>query len=505
MKKILYSSLFLSILQSILFWDKIPGISVVLFIIPTILLVLYNLNEKQMINNKKGILWAIPIILLSLTYFIFNNSLFQILNVPVIFVLIIIMCISITEGKISESRFIRKILGKLFKPFSLIFEFISDFEVNEFFEKEKENQNEKIEFAKKLGKSILISIPVIIIIIILLSSADSVFENIFKDISELISKALSNAKISDVIWRIVCIVISCIYIIGFIVTFTKNRDTEEEKFEDSKKINLSCLTINTLLTSLNIIYFIFSIIQFKYLFINAGKTANFDYATYARTGFFQLMMVSLINFGILKIGKVEQREKLNTILKITMIVFTLVIIISAIFRMYLYEQAYGYTYLRLFVYFVLATEILILIPVTMNLLGKNLNTFKISLEIIVTMYVILNLINIDSIIASKNINRYLNDMENKKLDVYYIMNSTGTDAIKEKIKILNQSSEGLSITAQERLNDIKREAKIYLNGNKKYYQNKNMKWQEFNLSKNKAKEILKYIDLTSNEVYEFNY
>ena len=96
-------------------------------------------------------------------------------------------------------------------------------------------------------------------------------------------------------------------------------------------------------------------------------------------------------------------------------------------------------------------------------------------------------------------------MENKKLDVYYIMNSTGTDAIKEKIKILNQSSEGLSITAQERLNDIKREAKIYLNGNKKYYQNKNMKWQEFNLSKNKAKEILKYIDLTSNEVYEFNY
>ena len=61
------------------------------------------------------------------------------------------------------------------------------------------------------------------------------------------------------------------------------------------------------------------------------------------------MMVSLINFGILKIGKVEQKEKLNTILKITMIVFTLVIIISAIFRMYLYEQAYGYTYLRLFV------------------------------------------------------------------------------------------------------------------------------------------------------------
>ena len=130
MKKILYSSLFLSILQSILFWHKSPGISVILFIVATILIILYNLNEKQMINNKKGILWAIPIILLSLTYFIFNNLFFQILNVPVMFALTIIMCISITEGKISEYKFIRKILGKIFKPFSLIFEFISDFEVD---------------------------------------------------------------------------------------------------------------------------------------------------------------------------------------------------------------------------------------------------------------------------------------------------------------------------------------------------------------------------------------
>ena len=176
--------------------------------------------------------------------------------------------------------------------------------------------------------------------------------------------------------------------------FINEEKKQETRTEKDKTQKISTFTQNTILVSLNLIYLIFSIIQFKYLFINAGKTADFDYAQYARTGFFQLMMVSLINFGILKIGKVEQKEKLNTMLKITMIVFTLVIIISAIFRMYLYEQAYGYTYLRLFVYFVLATEILILIPVTMNLLGKNLNTFKISLKIIVTMYAILNLINI---------------------------------------------------------------------------------------------------------------
>ena len=503
MKKMLYSSLLLSILMSILFWHREPGISVVLFVVPTLLVIYLNLKQSQKIKNKKGIYWCIPIILLSLTYFIFNNTLFQGLNIPIILALIIIMCMDMTETQLSETRFIRNVVSKIFKPFSNFKKVLGTVKVKEKIKEEK--QNEKIVFIKKLLKSLIIAVPLLLIVISLLSEADSVFENIFHEIPNYFSKLFSSVTAIDIFWRIIWIIFNFFYISSFILMFVNEEKKQETRTEKDKTQKISTFTQNTILVSLNLIYLIFSIIQFKYLFINAGKTADFDYAQYARTGFFQLMMVSLINFGILKIGKVEQKEKLNTILKITMIVFTLVIIISAIFRMYLYEQAYGYTYLRLFVYFVLATEILILIPVTMNLLGKNLNTFKISLEIIVTMYVILNLINIDSIIASKNINRYLNDMENKKLDLYYIMNSTGTDAIKEKIKILNQSPEGLSITAQTRLNDIKREAKIYLKGNKKYYQNKNMKWQEFNLSKNKAKEILKYIDLTSNEVHEFNY
>lgn len=503
MKKMLYSSLLLSILMSILFWHREPGISVVLFIVPTLLVIYFNLKQSQKIKNKKGIYWCIPIILLSLTYFIFNNTLFQGLNIPIILALIIIMCMDMTETQLSENSFIRNVVSKIFKPFSNFKKVLGTVKVKEKIKEEK--QNEKIVFIKKLLKSLIIAVPLLLIVISLLSEADSVFENIFHEIPNYFSKLFSSVTAIDIFWRIIWIIFNFFYISSFILMFVNEEKKQETKIEKDKAQKISTFTQNTILVSLNLIYLIFSIIQFKYLFINAGKTADFDYAQYARTGFFQLMMVSLINFGILKIGKVEQKEKLNTILKITMIVFTLVIIISAIFRMYLYEQAYGYTYLRLFVYFILATEILILIPITMNLLGKNLNTFKISLEIIVTMYVILNLINIDSIIASKNINRYLKDMENKKLDVYYIMNSTGTDAIKEKIKILNQSPEGLSITAQARLNDIKRKTKIYLNGNKKYYQNKNMKWQEFNLSKNKAKEILKYIDLTSNEVYEFNY
>ena len=106
MKKILYSSLFLSLLQSILFWHRSPGISIAIFLTATIILLIYNLKEKEMIKNKKGILWAIPIELLGLTYFIFNNTFFKILNVPVILTLFVIMCMNITKTKITENRFL---------------------------------------------------------------------------------------------------------------------------------------------------------------------------------------------------------------------------------------------------------------------------------------------------------------------------------------------------------------------------------------------------------------
>ena len=123
------------------------------------------------------------------------------------------------------------------------------------------------------------------------------------------------------------IIVFFIYIVGFIITFIKKDDTEKQE-KETRKINLSTLTSNMILISLNIIYLVFSIIQFRYLFMNAGKTLDFDYATYARTGFFQLMFVSFINLVLLKITR-ESKGKLIQILKILLIIFTMIIVISA--------------------------------------------------------------------------------------------------------------------------------------------------------------------------------
>ncbi len=503
MKKILYSSLFLSILQSILFWHKSPGISIAIFLTATIILTIYNLKEKEMIKNKKGILWAIPIELLGLTYFIFNNMFFKILNIPVILILFVIMCMSITETQIKENKFVRQILSKIFKPFVVLFDFISDFDMDEFFENKKENQNNKTDNIKKVGKSLLIAVPVILVIIFLLSSADSVFGSIFSDFTKAISKMLETKTINDFLGRLLVIAVTFIYIAGFIIAFAKSKKQEET--EESTGIKLSDLTIKILLVSLNIIYLLFSVIQIKYLFINAKTTPNFDYATYARTGFFQLMFVSFINFALLHISK--KNIETNKFLKIMLIIFTMIIVISAAFRMHLYEQKYGYTYLRLFVYFTLVTEMLVLIPILSKLFGLKIDTFKTTIEIVVTMYIILNFININKIIAKNNIDKYLADIENESIDYFYLKTRTGTDSIEEQLRILDKSEEGLSTNAQEYLANLKTSVRCNLRGYKaEYGKSYKPSFAEWNLSKSRVESLLENVDLTDRSInYENNW
>lgn len=504
MKKILYSSLFLSILQSILFWHKSPGISIAIFLTATIILTIYSLKEKEMIKNKKGILWAVPIELLGLTYFIFNNIFFKILNVPVILVLFVIMCMNITEAKVKENKFIRQILGKIFKPFIVLFDFISDFDMDKFFENNKENQNNKSNNIKKVGKSLLIAIPVILIIIFLLSSADSVFESIFSSFTKSISKMLEIKTINDLLGRLLVIAFTFVYIAGFIIAFARS-EKQEETEEKTSGIKLSDLTIKMLLISLNIIYLLFSLIQFKYLFINAGRTADFDYATYARTGFFQLMFVSFINFALLHICKKNKEN--NKLLKIMLIVFTIIIVISAAFRMHLYEQEYGYTYLRLFVYSILMTEILVLIPILARICGKKIDTFKSTIQIIIIMYVALNFINIDKIIARNNIDKYLADIENESIDYYYLKEITRTDSIEEQLRILNKSEEGLSAEANEYLVNLKSSVRTNLRWYKlQYGKEYKPSFAEWNLSKSRVKSLLENVNLTDRSMnYENNW
>ena len=233
-----------------------------------------------------------------------------------------------------------------------------------------------------------------------------------------------------------------------------------------------------ILGALNVIYLIFCYIQIKSLFM---RQTNINYAEYARQGFFQLMIVSLINLYTILLAKKRemQDETKNKYIKImcfAMIVFTFIILISAAYRMYLYESAYGYTFLRLLVYCILFTEAVMLIPTILYIIDKKINLPIVYFVIVMSVYICMNFANFENIIAKRNVDRYL---QTGKIDLLYLEMDTGTDAIKQIVRILD---------ANENEVGIKPETRRYLQEMYFDLESEGMDFRDFNLSKILAKK-----------------
>ena len=312
-------------------------------------------------------------------------------------------------------------------------------------------------------------------------SADSVFANIFEGIFGEFQNIFMAENFVMFCLRLCIIMIFFFIFSGFFVNLLK-KDTmfNSESEEKITEVHVEKMTINMILTILNIFYLIFSIIQFTSLFSNMN-TNDLDYATYARQGFFQLMIISFINIVMIILAKVNKGNITNYTkgMSILTLLFTIVILLSAFFRMNLYEKAYGYTYLRLFVYYILATEFILVLPIGLWILDKKIDILKWTIGIVTLMYLILNFSNIESTIAKRNVDRYFENQEENEIDLEYLLHHTGTDAIGQIKRLLNAKDENVVIRVKE-----------YLLREKEELQNTETSWQETNLSEIKAKEEL---------------
>ena len=173
--ELLIGALFLAIWQSILFKNQNVGLSAILFVLPVLYITFRLLKGK--IENKKALLISIPIVLLSITYFIFDNTVFKIINMIVIPLLYVIMIITATSNNQGKSM-IFKIILMLIQPINYIGEVVKK-GINLIFPKEKEEGSKE---KHNIVKAVFFTIVIALIVIALLSSADSEFANLFGDI-----------------------------------------------------------------------------------------------------------------------------------------------------------------------------------------------------------------------------------------------------------------------------------------------------------------------------------
>ena len=488
--KILIGALFLSLWQSLLFWKQDLGISVLLFTIPIIWITTKLL--KGNIKNKKALLISIPIIVLSSTYFIFDNLTFYLINIVLIPILYLIMIIwAISDFQIKS--IIYKIILMIFEPLNYIGDVIKTV-LKEFNPKEKDEQIGEKKEKNNIFKAVCFTGIIALIVIGLLCSADNEFAKIFSTIF----KDINIFNVSELTGRIIIIIIAFFYFAGFFMNMLDKENGLKEFEKDEKAEKKESYTIRMMITVLNLVYLVFCFTQIKVLFTEQ----NIKYSEFARKGFFQLMIVSLINIVMIlkannkKLKETKKQEKYKKTMCIVMVIFTLIIIISAFARMTLYQQNYGYTRLRILVDYTLITEIILLIPTIIYILKNKIDLIKTYFVIIITMYCLVNFINIDKIIMKNNFNRY---KETGYIDLNYLMEMNNSDLIEQLLELKDtefkysekaySQSDTDKQEIQEQIGKQQRELNGYLASWKKSF-NETHTLAEFNLPKMRAKSIL---------------
>lgn len=456
----------LTILYSILFYGKTLGLSVILFVPLVLMFVIYVLKKYNKIQNKKGLLFIIPILLLSLTYFIYDNAFFYESNFMVIFGLFILIYIYTIKPTFILSKIINDAARIIFEPLTCI---------SKIFNLLGGKISKKVHLSekhKKIIKSIIIILPIVCVVLALLSSADMMFDELLSKGFSNVGKVLERYFSEDLLGRLITMFIFFIYMSASLNFIIFNYKEEKEVFKEKKEKDP--FTIHLLLTVLNIIYIIFDFIQIRSLLFHY-VSSSVNYAEYARQGFFQLMFVSMINITVILIAKRFEREnsKYIKIQSIIMVFLTFIIVISSFLRMHLYESMYGYTFLRLLVYTILIGETVLFIPTILYILKSKFNILKYYMIIILIFYVSLNYLNPNVFIAKRNIQRY---EKTGKIDICYLENFD-SDSVLELYHLYKNTND----------KEIKNSLKNYFNSI-----DLNMNGiSEYNLSKMKAKRVLR--------------
>lgn len=474
MKKIFLGSLLISIWIVVLFWGKSIGLSMLFLIAPFIYFLISLLEKRNKIEYKEAKILIIPIVLLASTYFIFDNSFFNKLNLIVIPVLIVLMIIKLTEKNLNIDKFCLRFVELIIDPLTFIEPTMSELKdcISSMFKVKRNEEKEN-----NIGRAILLTIPLVIVVIALLASADDIFGNIFVEGFNSIFEMFSKFELTTIVLKIALIAALFVYFSSFFNHIMFEYEPKDEKFAELEVKDIT--TTKMILSALNVIYILFCFIQIKSLFLKQVDVSA--YSQYARKGFFQLMLVSFINLVVILVAKKCEKNKYINVMCLIMIACTFIILLSSGYRMFLYEDAYGYTRLRLLVYVALLTEAILLIPTIAYVIDQKINLPKVYLTIVVIMYVGINLANIDNIITKSNVDRYF---EIGVFDVDYLKKETGADAVKELIRIKNSEPK----TSEEE--NIKDRVTMYLARMYEDIETQDMDFRDFNLSKILAKKYI---------------
>ncbi|ADZ85696.1 DUF4153 domain-containing protein [Cellulosilyticum lentocellum] len=476
-----------------------------------------KLYKRSMSKLAKWLM--IPIVLSTLDFVIFGNTVLRGFNIIFLGILMLLHALEVF-GKCEQAAFLPAWVGEVLslgitlpfasinKPVVLVKDELGT------------GQKKNMKVIGKVLLGVVIATPILLVVVGLLASADAAFEGIinfaFQNLTFNFDKlgaksffvvilffmffsyfyGLSHKEVREVREN---------YIDPQRVRDSLLMEDESERIlneehdlinqEDSvvnqPGIYLDFVVVSTIGTLLCVVYLIFCCSQLAY-FVSAFKgvlPADFSSSEYARRGFFETLPI--VGFNLLTImflSYITKREKgkKNTYIKVMISFitgFTAFMVTCALSKMFMYMERYGLSLWRVYVAWFLVLSLMVVILVFAKVFWQKLKLIKIVFIVFTVMYLGLNYSNVDYLVARQNVNLYKQG-KTSDLSGCYNLSSSALGPIKELVashpEVLEYQEDMYYDTATYILSRLE-------------YNLQNEKWQAFNLADYRGRDYLEKI------------
>ena len=486
-----------------------------------------RLYNRSMSKLAKWLL--VPIVLCTLCFVIFGNTILRGFNIIFLVVLILLHALEVF-GKCEQAAFLPAWIGEVLSlGITLPFAYINKPVVlvkDELGTGQKKNM-------KVIGKVLLglvIAAPILLVVVGLLASADAAFEGIVNFTFQNLTFNFDRLGAKS-FFVVILFFMFFSYFYGLSHKEVKevrenyiepprardsllmedesernlkeehdlinkedeirDEDIAEDKALNQPGIYLDFVVVSTIGTLLCLVYLIFCFSQLAY-FVSAFKgvlPADFSSSEYARRGFFETLPIAGFNLlTIMFLSYVTRREKRkkNAYIKgmISFITgFTVFMVICALSKMFMYMERYGLSLWRVYIAWFLVLSLVVVLLVFAKVFWQKLKLIKIVFVVFTVMYLGLNYSNVDYLVARQNVNLYKQGKTND-LSGCYNLSSSALGPIKELVashpEVLEYQDDMYYDTATYILSRLE-------------YNLQNEKWQAFNLADYKGRAYLEKI------------
>lgn len=474
------------------------GIGTTIFFIATLLTSYFYLYKKDIKIDTLHNVAFVFMILLSFPFTIYSNRLALGIDF-IVLIFSLLYWIYSTGGKT------RKHLGETFTELIIswfaypFMNFVAVFTA--LFKKDK---TQKQGNARWIILGLIIALPIVCIVFYLLLMGDEMFNAMFSFIFESFI-----SKIFKYLWYAILGLPIAMGI--FSAWYTKYYEDKKRasSINNNTKKNSSYINCRiapiplmySIAIPLCFIYFLYLISQIAYLISFIADNLlpkGFTIVDYARSGFFELCVVTVINIFVIALLLILTKRPSNTfpmglrIITTLMSVFTMVIIGTTLYKMFMYINAYGYTSMRINTVIFMIFLLIVFVLIIAKQFLPNVKFFTTTVVIAFAFLAGYNLMDVDAFIARENIRMF------QQGQIPWMGNSMvatlDDSAFEYIVPFVADENNGLDVVENEALDTYIR---------KRYKRFNDDKFSTFNISSYKVHNIMKKYGYDTKKTYDY--